>query len=138
MKKKVVSKGYTITVVSWENDGDNYNTNSLTVDSLTKAKALHELMMLCRSENNRRDGAIGLGNSMGFNARQNQAIIDVFKNNPVLYENQRIVNDDSYLHLFSDIRYELLGPSEYYACRVMDSCTVTFSDKDIYVERIDF
>lgn len=38
-KKKVINKGYTLEVVSWENDGDNYRTKSVTFDDLECAKA---------------------------------------------------------------------------------------------------
>lgn len=41
--KKVASKGYTVEAVSWENDGDNYQTRTMTVDSLEEAKAVKHL-----------------------------------------------------------------------------------------------
>lgn len=43
MKKKVFSAGYTIEVVSWENDGDHYNTKSLNVQNLDDVKAINHL-----------------------------------------------------------------------------------------------
>ena len=41
--KKIRSKGYTLEVVSWENDADNYQTHLVTVDSEDKALALKEM-----------------------------------------------------------------------------------------------
>lgn len=41
--KKVASKGYTVEAVSWENDGDNYQTRTMTVDSLEEAKAVKHM-----------------------------------------------------------------------------------------------
>ena len=40
---KVVNKGYTLSVTSWENDGDNYKTESKTFD--TKEEAIKVVKM---------------------------------------------------------------------------------------------
>tara|TARA_Y100000588_G_scaffold170332_1_gene184136 strand:- start:7127 stop:7657 length:531 start_codon:yes stop_codon:yes gene_type:complete len=42
-KVKFVSKGYTLEVVSWENDGDNYRTKHLTVETKDEALAVKHL-----------------------------------------------------------------------------------------------
>ena len=141
MRKKVISKGYTITVVSWENDGDNYNTNSITVESKEMAEAYYNMMQLCRSKNNRINGEIGLGNtSDGFNRRQRQAIISLFDNYPILLHGTKIDEDedDDLDYLFMEISVDLLGSSEFYTCRVMESCTITYSPEDIYLETVEF
>jgi hypothetical protein len=36
--KKIINKGYTLTVVSWENDADNYKTISKTVQTKEESK----------------------------------------------------------------------------------------------------
>lgn len=41
--KKIASKGFTVEAVSWENDGDNYQTRTMTVDSLEEAKAVKHM-----------------------------------------------------------------------------------------------
>ena len=141
MKNKVISKGYTITVVSWENDGDNYNTNSITVESKEMAEAYYNMMQLCRSKNNRINGEIGLGNtSDGFNRRQRQAIISLFDNYPILLHGTKIDEDedDDLDYLFMEISGDLLGSSEFYTCRVMESCSITYSPEDIYLETVEF
>ena len=58
-KKLIVKKGYTLSVVSWENDADNYNTKTMTVETVEEAEAFYKLMQLCKSKNN---GGL-LGNS---------------------------------------------------------------------------
>ena len=138
--QKVVKKGYTLTVVSWENDGDNYNTNSITVESKEMAEAYYNMMQLCRSKNNRINGEIGLGNSSdGFNRRQRQAIISLFDNYPILLQGTEIDEDEHNLdYLFMEISVDLLGSSEFYTCRVMESCTITYSPEDIYLETVEF
>ena len=89
MKQKlVVNKGYTITVVSWENDGDNHKTVSKTVTTYEKAEALYYLMLLCISKNNQPKGVIRLGNTgdEGFNEQQIDLLYDFFKTSPILLE----------------------------------------------------
>lgn len=146
--KKVINKGYTLTVTSWENDGDNYNTISKTVDSKEEAHALYKLMKLCVSKDNRPKGITTLGNTeeSGFNENQLDLLYDFFKNNPILLkeklEDKNSMDEDDFKDYITDLFYQsedgLLGSSEWYACRVMESCVVTYSSEDIYLEEIKF
>lgn len=146
--KKVINKGYTLTVTSWENDADNYNKESITVDNKEEAKALYELMKLCTSKNNLPEGTIRLGNTgeNGFNAQQIDLLYNFFKNNPILLkeplENKESMDEDEFMDYIQDLFYQaedgLLGSSEYYTCRVMEECIITYSPKDIYLEEIIF
>ena len=144
MKKKVYSKGYTITVTSWENDGDNYNTKSITVDTIEKAKAYNDLMQLCRSKNNQPRGVVKLGNTYGnFNKEQKNLISEFFKENTIILPEdvkpeELIEDEDLAVDMFSEISYELLGSSEDYSCRVMQSCSVTYSPEDVFLEEVKF
>lgn len=146
--KKVINKGYTLTVTSWENDGDNYKTISTTVDNKEKANALYELMKLCTSKNNPPKGTIRLGNTgeKGFNAQQIDLLYNFFKDNPILLkeplENKESMNEDEFMDYIQDLFYQaengLLGSSEWYVCRVMESCIVRYSPENIYLEEIIF
>jgi len=143
--KKVINKGYTLTVTSWENDADNYNTKSVTVESKEKAKALYDLMQLCKSKNNQPKGVIRLGNTgdSGFNKEQINLLYNFFKENPILLEEKlEDIEEDELKDYIQDLFYRvengLLGSSEWYACRVMESCIVTYSPEDIYTEEIKF
>lgn len=141
--KKVINKGYTLTVTSWENDGDNYNTKSLTVDSIEEAKSYYNLMQLCKSKNSKREkGIMSFGNMTDeFNISQTNFIISFLTDNSVLlsnFDNDCDKDEDFYLDAFQELIYHLLGSSEYYTCRVMESCIVTYSKEDIYVEEIKF
>jgi len=132
-----IEKGYTITVTSWENDGDNYNTKSITVDSIEKAKAYYDLMQLCKSKNNTKE--IRLGNTSEFSTKQKKLIVSFLINNPILLEgDEENASEDDLIDIFYDIIYELLGGSEFYACRVMESCVVTYSDIEVITEIIKF
>lgn len=133
-----IEKGYTITVTSWENDGDNYNTKSITVDSIEKAKAYYDLMQLCKSKNNTKE--IRLGNTSEFSTKEKKLIVSFLINNPILLEGDDVenANENQLISWFYDITYELLGSSEFYDCRVMESCVVTYSDVEVIPEIIKF
>ena len=89
----MIKKGYTLTVRSWENDADNYNTISKTVDTIEEARVWWEMMQLCRSKNVRGidKGKVYLGNSYnGFSSEQEEVVINFLKEN----HNILLPNDD--------------------------------------------
>ncbi len=139
--KKVVNKGYTLTVVSWENDADNYNTNSKTVETKEEAKVWWDMMQLCESYCNQPKGVIKLGNSYnGFSTEQEEVAKNFIKeHHQILVPQDNIEeNEDNLADWFCFLAGELLGYGENYSCRVMESVTVTYSPEDIYLEEINF
>lgn len=137
-KRLIVNEGYTLSVVSWENDADNYKTKNKTVKSIEEAESLYKLMQLCKSKNS--GNRTGLGNTTddNFNERQIETIVNFFQENTILLKDSNIKEENDYINLFYDLTYDTLGSSEYYLCRVMESCTVTYSPSDIYLEEIKF
>lgn len=132
-KIKAINKGYTITVTSWENDGDNYNTKSITVDSEEKAKVWYDMMQLCTSNK--------LGNSYGgFNKKQEKNAISFIKeHHEILLPDDNIEeNEENLKDWFCSLAGTLLGYGEEYDCRVMESCVITHSPEDIFVNEIKF
>ena len=141
---KVVSKGYTVTCTSWENDGDNYRTKSVVVENKKLAEALYQMCeVLFQSENNSGDG---LGNSSECDDDMRGMIADFIKKYPILMdENQHrelieIEDEEEELEFYEQVCsnwiYKLLGNSEYYYCRVAETTTVSYSPEDIFVEQI--
>ena len=118
--KKVINKGYTITVVSWENDCDNYRTQSKTVETLEEVQLIHkickELFMLNDVGNSINGEAIGI-------------IKEYIKNNPIL----KLSFD-----YISGLEWELMGSSEHHDFRVCESVSVVYSPEDIYLEEVNF
>ena len=133
-KIKVINKGYTLQVTSWENDGDSYQTKSKTVDTIEEVKLLHSLLQLCTSENNNPPGVIRLGNSVGgFSEDQEDLLRGFFIENNIDFEDE----EGEYIHeAFMEEVGDLLGGSEFYTCRVFDSCSVTYSPEDVYLEEV--
>jgi hypothetical protein len=141
---KVVSKGYTVTCTSWENDGDNYNTNSVIVDSKEMAEALYQMCeVLFQSEGGR---SKGIGNSCDGGYSAQTKIAEFIKQYPILMNEDQvrelieIEEEDEELEFYEEIcnhwKYKLLGSSEYYYCRVAETTTVSYSPEDIFVEQI--
>ena len=121
-KELVIEKGYTLTVTSWENDGDNYRTESMTVETLEEARKIHKICTeLFKSDEG------GVGNSM--DGESEEAIEEYIENNPELNLTEGEIRD---------LSYDLMGSSEYYDYRVCESVSVTYSPEDIYLEKIEF
>lgn len=137
--KKVISKGYTISVTSWENDGDNYKTESMTVESKDEAKAI---IKMCKKLFHSDNG--GIGNMMEDEGdKVNEMILKFLEKNPEVKEtiiscNPKVkLNDNNISNFIMDkYNYNLMGGSEYYYSRVCEKTEVTYSDKDIFLEEI--
>lgn len=128
--KKVINKGYTITVTSWENDADNYQTVSNTVDTLEKVILLNKVLpKLFRSVYN---GGL-VGNSTSHRDYNEEEVIEYIKQFPSL-----IPKGYSEMDVVQDLQDTYMGdPSEYFCYRVFSSMSVTYSPEDIYLEEID-
>jgi hypothetical protein len=137
IKKKIVSKGYTIEVVSWENDADNYATNYKTVATIEEVDAFIEMMELCRDSCNSRDTRLGnTYDGDGFDETQKEVVLEFMeKNFTVLFPKNDIskLDEESLIDLFVDKAQDLLSGGEFY-CRVCESYTVTYYPEDIYVD----
>lgn len=140
-KIKVINKGYTLTVTSWENDGDNYKTCSKTYESRELAIAVANLCKtLFASSSN---GGGGIGNLMDYDGEEaSEIIVPYMKSHPELYPNKENPSDEKsdekLVQICMDYNYELMGGSEYYYSRVFESATLTYSPEDVYLEEIPF
>jgi len=133
---KVINKGYTITVTSWENDGDNYRTKSMTVESKEMAKAISEMCNTVFLSSNNGEG--GIGNLMyDQDVHAEEIIIPFMESHPDLYNNEN-KTDEQLVEICMNINYELMGGSECYYSRICEKCIVTYSPEDINVEEVNF
>ncbi len=135
MKKKILLKGYTITVTSWENDGDNNRTESMTVESKDEAQAIVKMCKKLFVSSNNGEG--GIGNLMEDDTEiAAQIILDYIQANPEILQGKKL-SDEKIIDLVMDYNYNLMGGSEYYYSRVFESCDVVYSDSDIFTEAIN-
>jgi len=134
LKKKVINKGYTLEITSWENDGDYCRTKTKTVETFEEvAKLLQICTTLFKSCNNR-DG--GVGNSM--EGASNWVLLEYVEDHPDLFPELDPNNEYEISDYFVNLAYELMGASESYDFRVCESVVVTYSPEDIYSEEIKF
>jgi len=123
MKKIVINKGYTITVVSWENDGDHNETNNITFESYEEAEAYFELVKFYYENLNEQEDF--------FDEEEKELIIKFVK------EHKSILCPHlEYLNKFDDIVSSLIGRSECGTRRIVEYCVLTYSPEDVYTSVI--
>ena len=119
-KRKVFSKGYTIICTSWENDGDNYNTLTYTVETKEEALLINKI---CKELFDCIDNGIG-------NTTDKESFDEGIKN--YIEDNPELTYD-----YILNINRKLLGTSEYYYSRVWEDSYIVYSPEDIYLEKIN-
>jgi len=133
--KKIISKGYTISAVSWENDGDNYKTRSIVVETkelaIAISKMCKELFASCN-----RTKATSIGNGQDYK-KSMIIVLDYMLKHPEVYENVEIC-DEELISLCMDYNYSLLGSCEDYDSRVCESVEIYYSPEDVLLEIIEF
>jgi len=131
IKEKVQNKGYTVEVVSWENDGDYYNTDSVTLEDKNEAI---EIAKMCRdlfASANDRSKPGGIGN---YNTDLDK-VEDYFNDNPKLLDKvDETLDKKTRLQIDIGIAQDLVGMTDHGDNRVCESAFITFSPEDIYIE----
>jgi len=140
-KEKVVNKGYTLKIVSWENDADNYETIFKTVETLKEAKKIKNFCEVLLNSSN--DSETGVANTISEGPRDRSKVVRRLKNfiadTPEFSDwLEEAEDDDQLIQWAAEYAEEFAGYSDWYFFRVCESCTVTFSPEDIYVEKITF
>jgi len=139
-EKKVVEKGYTLHVTSWENDGDNYRTKTKTVETKDEAVLLRDMCLTLFTSNNRSE--LGIGNlTEGKEDKAMERIISFFQLNPSLYQICQVENvedDEEVYERCMEMNWELMGGSDFYISRVCEKVELTYSPVDVYVDLITF
>ncbi len=121
-KELIVQKGYTLTVSSWENDGDYSDTNEKTYDNKEDAIAMARLLTNCIS---------GIAND---DEDHEEEILEYLEEHADSLGIEKTDVDKVTWDLVPD----LLGSSEYYTFRVPETVTISYSPEDIYLETVNF
>jgi hypothetical protein len=130
------AKGYHIVVTTWENDGDNYATESVHFADRTEAENAVKIIRMFTSRNNSKNPGIG-----NLQERDTSKIFEAF--HKLIEENPGIIPvsiDDIEEDNISP--YDLLefvpdvgiGSSEYYLTRVVDKIVVEYYPEDVHCE----
>jgi hypothetical protein len=127
-KRKILSKGYTLEVDSWENDGDNYKTKRFEVDSREEAIFIKELCTKLFISSNP-----GISNRIVAPAEKDAKILEFARN----YAYVEVFNDLELLDYVSEIAHNTVENTECGCCiRVCSGCIILYSDKDIFVDTV--
>ena len=113
MKSDVLkSKGYEVQCTSWENDADDYRTNSVFFKEKEDALFVIELLKKCKSKNDTHNPGIGNSNvNEGYNTVSTDDVINVFQD---AYANHPNISVDLYteLHEILEIDLETTEPDD--------------------------
>lgn len=119
----IIKKGYRVTVVSWENDADNYNTKSC--DGLSKKGAQFDVDMLALLQ-----GGRGFGNMY----QPKDSELKKFKEAiaEVAQKHDEVSFD---IDAAMDLYYDYCGGSEFYT-RFVEKITVEFIPEEIHIQDV--
>lgn len=134
MEKELVKKGYTLEVTSWENDADNYRTESITYENKDEATRISKMIreLFCSSTN----GGKGIGNIMDEDEKAEQIILEYLSEN-IVFEDQENMDDETKVDNVMGINNDVMGGSEWYYSRVFDSMEIYYSHESININLID-
>jgi len=138
-KKLIRQKGYTLEVVSWENDGDHYNTELYHTESKDKALAIKKM---CDTLLQSRNGAksFGISNGCDLSESEEKRIITFVKDNlDLVYgeEDEEYLEECGEMDFFSELCGEIVGVNECGGFRVSQKCDIQYSKEDLYIEIIE-
>ena|SRR5438874_7441054 len=139
----IIKKGFRVTVSTWENDADNYNSGSMEGLSRPEAAFLVDFVKLFSSQNNHRNR--GIGNMYCPNEREMEEAQARVKE--VVERHRTAVEGSEHFEYFlhegqfnedgwHDYAYDLtLAGGDFYT-RVMESFTVEFVPADVVLEDV--
>ena len=124
----------TIKIVSWENDGDYYQTKLKSFE--TKQEAMNIAKMCKELFNSCNNGDNGIGNLLNeYDEEKSRKIILKYlkDNNDIeFFKYQEKLSDDVLVDYVMDLNGDLLGYSECYLSRVCESVVILDSWDEIF------
>lgn len=121
-KINVIPKGYRVTVVSWENDGDHYNTKIVQVKSKEEVDFIIGYLNIVQKH---------YANECDYDGQG----YENFKELYTQYGKELPEDPDEYWDWF-DLAYDLMGGSEHCVVRVPEKVTVEYIPEDIHIEDV--
>lgn len=139
-----IKAGYRLEVVSWENDADNYNTKVIDGLTIRQVQFYTKLCKMLESKNSWGDTA-HFGNMYEPSDEEvaayiaavrplARAYVDVI--NCEGYTETDIEDDEDLGNRLNDFTSDLMGNSEYYYHRVVESFSVHYLSEDIELQDI--
>lgn len=145
-KEIMLNRGYHVTVTSWENDADNYNTKTIVVQDREEVDILVTLFDLLGSSSR---NSCDFGNMYEPDKAEREAFANTVAAIPGMiaylekhfdWLKEAMNNPEcsvEYMDAVMDILYDVgLTGSEHFYTRVCDKVTVFYVEQDVYAERI--
>lgn len=134
-KKTIIPVGYRVTVTSWENDADNYNTEMLEGLSENAVKFVIDLCKLCYSQNNWK-GPKGFGNMYDPSEGEMEGFLEAIQGVIDSHPDHGMEYCDTPDGVMETIISELgLSGGEYYV-RVLESVKIEYVPEEITLEEV--
>lgn len=142
--KTLYRAGYLIRVLSWENDGDNYNTKEIQVDTEQEARDVVDFCNLFGSKSFYDEDDIG--NLCDGEYEPARPVFRKFYFNHPGFVNLTLTDykneeeeTDAICDAMMEVAYELgLSGGEYFYTRVCESVQVYHIPADVLVEQVQF
>ena len=142
--KTLYRAGYLIRVTSWENDGDNYNTKEIQVDTEQEARDLVDFCNLFGSKSFYDEDDIG--NLCDGEYEPARPVFRKFYFNHPGFVNLTLTDyknaeqeTDAICDAMMEVAYDLgLSGGEYFYTRVCESVVVYHIPADVLVEQVQF
>jgi hypothetical protein len=128
----IIRKGYRITVTSWENDADNYNT--LSRDGLDQKEVECYVEMLKLLKGSYCNDKKVFGNL--YEPRDHEVAEFEAAIRPIMDKHGIKYDDDYPADTFCDLVGEFTGYGEGYMTRVVESLVVEYVPEDIIIEDV--
>jgi hypothetical protein len=127
-----IKAGYRITVTSWENDADNYNTH--TIDGLDEPTTKYHVELLRLIKGSHCNDKTVFGNL--YEPRDSE--VEAFEKAAieVLAKHGKLEDDYEPLDIAVDILYDYTGCSEGYLTRVAEYISVEYVPQEIVIEDV--
>jgi hypothetical protein len=127
-----IKAGYRITVTSWENDADNYNTS--TTDGLDEQEARYHVDLLKLIKGSHCNNKNVFGNLYEPRDSEVKAFEEAIQ--AVFYKHGKTFPDDMALDVAMDIVGDYTGYSDGYMTRVAEKITVEYVPEEIFIEDV--
>lgn len=128
----IIKAGYRITVTSWENDADNYNT--VTIDGLDEQEARYHVDLLKLIKSSHCNDKTVFGNMYEPRDSEIKAFEEAIEG--VFYKHGKSFPPDMTLDIAMDILSDYTGYGEGYTTRVAEKITVEYVPEEIFIEDV--
>lgn len=137
MTTEIIPKGYKVSVTTWENDADNYRTESISGLNDIQAQFVIDLCKLHRSRNDHRYAGPNYGNMYEPSSKEVEKYEGALSRLIARYEPSQLLEGwDDPEAIREDLAYELGLTGGDFFTRVFEEANVLWIPEDIVLEGV--